>query len=174
MTDTKTRTLKGRAKFEGPVLSFVLYNGVDSEGAPVVAQTLTHTFSSQLEAFGASQVIQTAYADADDHVAAANESFTKILDGTWKPGRMPGEKAAPLVVQAVAQVQGITVEAAMDVYEGLDKLTKTNLRKHPAIAPVLAKLEKDAITAKAKKAKTAESKVDVGSLFGTGTLGAAA
>jgi hypothetical protein len=173
MSDTKARTLKGRAKFDGSTLLFALYNGVDAEGNPTTVDTLTHTFTSQLEAFGASQVIQTAYADADDHVAAAKEAFGKILDGSWKPGRMPGEKAAPLVVQAVAQVQGISVEDALATYETLDKLTKTNLRKHPAIAPVLAKLEKDAITAKAKKAKTAEGKVDVAGLFGAGTPAAA-
>jgi hypothetical protein len=160
--------MKGRGSIEGSTLTFSLYKGKD------VAEQLVHTFQSPLEAYGAVAVVQQSYTDEADYIGAAKAAFAKLLDGSWKPGRMPGEEKPPLIVQAIATVQKIPVEQALSVYKGLDNQTKKNLRKVPAVAKELASLEAAAAKAKAATAKATPSAVDVGALFGTGEAAQAA
>lgn len=170
MTDgTKApRARKGRAKFENTTLTFTLFEGEK------VADTLVHTFGSKLEAFGAASAVQTAYSNAEDYIGVARETWAKVLDGTWIPGRTPGEEPTPLVVLAVAQAMNRPVAEIEDQYDAMDPVTKRALRKHPDVAPILANLELEAAKLRAKKAKkNTDAKVDLAAAFGAAQPAAA-
>lgn len=154
------RNRKGRAKYDNSTLSFVLFSGES------VAETLVHDFGTKLAAFGAASAIQGAYANATDHIAVAKEVWGKLLDGTWTPGRIPGEEPTPLVVLAIAQAMNLPVSAIEDQYDAMDPVTKRALRKNPEVAPILANLELEAAKAKAKKAKkNTDASVDLAAAF---------
>jgi hypothetical protein len=110
---------------------------------------------------GISNKLSTAYnsePDAGDALFAFDEALDKIRKGEWS--RAAGEggsvKGLSILAKAIMEVKGVTAEVAREKLSGISQAEKLALRKVPAIAAVIEKLE-----AKSKKADA----IDTGALL---------
>lgn len=105
------------------------------------------------DAFGASPDVSTP-ADAR---AVCEATWKSLCGGTWNAGRTSG---VPLIVTAIALVQGIDEEHAQDVWDGLPEVTQKAIRKEPRVAAKMAEITLARKKERAAKAATAPSVLD--------------
>ena len=111
---------------------------------------------------GASQKIGDSYAsakkvseetgvDANEWSRSQAESVIKQLtDGDWTV-RTPGAGGVTDLAKALAEATGSTVEAAVERLTDASDDEKKGLRKHPAIAAILARIRRERAEAKEKE-----------------------
>jgi len=157
--ETQTAAETKKPKFcdkssEGTTASFTFGDGTVLS---LDVSNLTEEIQTELMLHGALQKIGDSYAGAAGDYAYAKAQAEKVIqnlvDGVWKAAREAGEskpKSGELV-QALAELKGLEVEAVAAAVEAMDEERRKAVRSHPAVKAKIAEL-------RARKANEAAAK----------------
>lgn len=139
---------------EGTVASFTFGDGTVLS---LDVSNLSEEIQTELMLHGALQKIGDSYAGAAGDYAYAKAQAEKVIqnliDGVWKAAREAGEakpKSGELV-QALAEIKGLEVEAVAAAVEAMDDERRKAVRSHPAVKAKIAEI-------RARKANEAAAK----------------
>ena len=79
---------------------------------------------------------------------------TRLYGGEWNI-RAEGGVQVTMLAQALAEAAQVELADAIAKVQDMDKEAKADLRKHPQIAAILARMEAERAEAKAEKARAA-------------------
>jgi hypothetical protein len=88
-------------------------------------------------------------------ISQASAKLEALQAGRWSV-RGEGVPRTSMYAEALAEVTGEPIEAAIEVWAGLDDKTKKKVRKQPAFAKVYARLQAERAKAKADALPEAE------------------
>ena len=126
---------------------------------------------NQLMLYGIKQKLGDAYAgcqgDVEKAIESLNANVEKLLKGDWVAKRASGggSRSVNQLVAALAQYaheqsgKELDVDAAQEAYDNMSKEKRADIRKHPVIAGIIAKMKA------AKLAEDAEKAGDLSELF---------
>lgn len=104
---------------------------------------------------GTSQKCGDSYSDADGNSQVAVGMVKGVLEnlqkGAWMVKAQGEGKGAGLLAEALARATGKPVTDCAKKVGDMDKEKRAALRKHPQIAPILAKIEAERAAARAAK-----------------------
>ena len=141
----KTHQRIATASFDGPVMTLnFLAGGTVTVDVAKLKPDVLH----RVAAYGAANIMQTAYNNSDDPMAAAQACVKKLMSGDWRPGPPRRDAEPDVLVQALADHLHISHVDVMQTYipryatkHGLDiGPAKRELRAHPDIAKLIAKI----------------------------------
>ena len=142
-----TKKRIAHARFDGAIGRVEFSDVYKGAVVEIDFAAIPDTIKSIVGAYGAVQIIQTAYNSSDDPVGAAKAMVKRLLVGDWKPG-LPRRDAEPdPLTQALADhldkdpafVEEVYIPAYMQKH-GLDSagMARRRLRAHPIIAHKIA------------------------------------
>lgn len=114
-----------------------------------------------LRMHGLEQKLRDSYSGAKGNVEIIKGSINKVLDNLkadkWTASRASGESVNKSleIVQAIANLKGLEVDAVQSVYDNATDEQRDTWRKHPAIKAEIAAIRAKAAAERAEKAKEA-------------------
>ena len=151
---------------------FTVEPKTEGESATVITFDLSKVspeILARLALHGASQKIGDSYAGAKESgedpvayaTAAINDTIKQLYEGSWSVGRTgTGAPRTSLLVQAYAQVKGITLEEAQEVIGGLNDEEKKVVQAAKKVAAAIAAIRAEQAAARAKKLAEEAAKED--------------
>jgi glutathione S-transferase len=135
----------------------------DGEVIVVALSEFPKDIIAHLAQHGLSQKCGDSYAGVGGDVKQAQTNLATLIEqlkaGNWV-SRSGGGPRMTLLVMALAEVTGRTVEETAEKVEGLSKEEKASYRAHPQVKAVLARLEAERATAKAAKTAAAAGEAE--------------
>lgn len=156
MAETRTRIATKTVDLEVGAVSWEFADGSDpivfhySEFEGLAPIMLVHA-----ALHGISQTGGDAYSGEKDVAEARNkllERLERIRANEWTARRAPGEGSTTLVVEAVANLQGLTTEVVKETWAKLDEETQKNVRKMPEVKAEMARIKAERLASQAKDA----------------------
>jgi hypothetical protein len=146
------------ASFSGSVGKITFATG---EVVEVDAAKLPATLSDIIKAYGAINIIQTAYSASDTPVEAARAMLKRLMAGDWRPG-LPRREAEPdVLTQALMAhlqkpaefISEVWVPAYAKKHDLVIGAAKRKLREHGVISALIAKITAERAAAAAQAAR---------------------
>jgi len=155
------------SRYEGHVGRIEFSSDLGGHVVEIDGTKIHPSIKDTVTAYGAVNIMQTAYNTSDDPVGAARAMARRLQSGDWKPG-LPRREAEPdVLMQALAQHLQKPVDWVETIWlpaygkkHGLDTgPAKRQLRAHKTIAGVIAEItaKRAAEAAAAAKRAPAES-----------------
>jgi hypothetical protein len=143
--------------------SIVTVSFTSGEKLTLDAAKIPSSITPAVTAYGAANIVQTAYNASKEPVKAAQGMIARLLAGDWQPGRPKSEiEPDPLVVALAEHLKkdhGFVEDTYLPAYaskHGLGSVgaARRKLRTHPDVAPRIAEITAE----RAKAAMTAAKK----------------
>lgn len=133
--------------------------GFEDDTVQVFDLSKAQDLIAHLALHGASQKIGDSYAGAGKEVdpvayakEAVRETIAQLYAGTWRVTGGGGGKQHSLLILAVAEVSGLSVEEAAAKVEALSDDDRKKTARLPKIAAVVARMKAERAIAAAEKA----------------------
>lgn len=147
----------------------VTFNFAHGETLVVKASDVPESIRDHALLHGLSQKIGDSYAGADtaeEAYAAAVETFNTIKGGEWAAAREGVGTGGADLIKAFAEATGKTEDECREVLIKATDEQKKKIKKHPAVAAVLDRIQSEKLLArsKARAAAADESDFDLSSI----------
>lgn len=149
----------------GETRTFTIPHGFADPSAPV-AKTMIKAAAHGLEQKLGDEM--AGIEKIEDAIEAVDELMIRLERGEWnatREGGGTGMAGASVLARALVEVSGQPIKTVREYLSGLDAKMKTALRGDPTVAPVIARLEREAAERAAARGKAAAPTVDTAALL---------